>query len=156
LIGYSVAQEAFPEAATQTFKQGACVVLASGYLQEAGADPTVVMGIASGPGHNKASVNLVQQSVYLAGFGNLFQGNLDDGAAGVQTAATDRGLSYGIAKHSGTGTWYVDKTETTAKRVVVWGFWLGVCDGVQAAVGDTLGQIFFAFDATYFQGAHVV
>jgi hypothetical protein len=153
LGGLSVAQENVPEAATQTFKQGAVVQLVAGYMQECGADPTLILGIASGPGQSGATAGAKNQSVYLAHPLNLFMGNIDDGSGTGVTAATDRGKMYGIAKHSSTGKWYVDNTDTTNKRVVIWDFWDGAQDGIAAAIGDTLGYVFFQFDPTYFQGS---
>lgn len=154
LIGLSIPQEDFPEAATQTFKKGALCFLSAGYLQECGADPALIMGVASRDGQNGGTAGAKHQAVYLAHPGTLFRGNLDDGSGTTTSAATDRGKMYGVAKHSGSGKWYVDSTDTTAKRVVIWGFWDGVQDGVQAAVGDLLLPVYFQFDPTYFQGAH--
>ena len=154
LVGLSIPQENFPEAATQTFKQGACVRLTAGYLGECGADPELIMGIASREGQSGSASGDKNQSVYLAHPATLFMGSLDDGAGTYVSLATDRGKMYGIAKHSGTGKWYVDSGDTTNKRVIIWGFWTGVQDGVAAAVGDYLTWVLFQFDPTYFQGSH--
>lgn len=151
LSGLAIPEEAFPEKATQTFKAGACVFLSAGYLTECGADPTLVMGIASRDGQNVASDGLKKHVVYLAHPSTLFKGNLDNNSGTTTSAATDVGKMYGIAKHS-SGKWYVDSTDTTNKRVVLWGFWDGAQDGVQAGVGDTLAHMYFQFDPAYFQG----
>lgn len=154
LGGYSIPQEAFKEAATQTFKKGALVFLSAGYLQECGADPALIMGVASRDGQNGANAGDYKQSVYLAHPGTLFLGNLDNGSGSTTSAATDVGKMYGVAKHSSSGKWYVDSTDVTAKRVILWNFWDGAQDGLTAGVGDTLAQMYFQFDPTYFQGSH--
>lgn len=153
LNGTSIPQESFPEAATQTFKHGAPVLLSVGYIQECGADPALILGIASRNGQNGATAGLYSQSVILAHPDTLFEANLDNASGTTASAHTDRGKNYGIAKHVGTGTWYVDSTDVTAKRVVIWGFWTGVQDGVQAAIGDLLHPCYFQFDPAYFQGS---
>jgi hypothetical protein len=153
LTGLSLAREAFAEAASQTYKAGAPVVLASGLLQECGTDPILIMGIAAGEGKNVAAA-AAKQTVYLAHPDTLFKGNLDDGSGTRATVQSDLGKFFGIAKDSGSGKWYVDSTELSNKRVIIWGFWDGVQDGVQAAIGDTLGHVYFQFGHAYFQGGH--
>lgn len=154
LIGLSIPTENFPEAASQTFKKGALVYLSAGYLNECGADPTLIMGIASADGQDGTNAGDESQPVFLAHPGTLFLGNLDNGSSSAASAATDRGKMYGVAKHSSSGKWYVDSTDTTNKRVVIWGFWDGAQDGVNVAVGDNLTPVYFQFDPTYFQGSH--
>lgn len=154
LTGLSIAEEAFKEAATQTFEKGALVFLSAGYLQECGADPALIMGVASREGQNGATAGLYKNPVYLAHPSTLFLGNLDNGSGSTTSAATDVGKMYGVAKHSSSGKWYIDSTEVTNKRVIIWNFWDGIQDGVQAGVGDTLAQMYFQFDPTYFQGSH--
>lgn len=152
LAGLSLVAESFPEKASSTFKMGACVFTTVGYLTECGADPPLIMGIASRDGQNGGSDGTYSQTVYLAHPTNLFKGNLDNGSGNVASAATDRGKMYGIAKHSSSGKWYVDTTDVTNKRVVVWGFWDGAQDGAAGGIGDNLTAIYFAFDPAYFQG----
>ena len=157
LAGTPVPKEGFPEAASQTFKKGALVYLnSSGYLVECGTDPTLIMGVATADGGN-AAAGAVTQVVELAHPSTLFLGNLDtSGSEGNGTSAqADTGKMYGVVKSSVTGTpWYVDKTETTNKRVIVWHLWEGVQDGIPMAVGDTIPWVVFAFDPAYFQGHH--
>lgn len=153
LTGLSLAQESFYEAAAQTYKPGAVVQLVSGLLQECGADPVLIMGVAAGDGKN-ASAGTARQTVYLAHPDILFKGNLSDATGTAISEQSDVGKYYGIAKDAVSGTWYVDKGDTTNKRVIVWGFWDGVQDGVQAAVGDTLTHVYFQFGHSYFQGGH--
>jgi hypothetical protein len=66
LSGMAVPRQEFPEAATQTFKAGAPVVLQAGYLQECGANPPLIMGIASKDGQSGASAGAKAQVVFLA------------------------------------------------------------------------------------------
>src|SRR5690606_3619907 len=77
LTGLSLAQESFYEAAAQTYKPGAVVQLVSGLLQECGADPVLIMGVAAGDGKN-AAAGTARQTVYLAHPDILFKGNLSD------------------------------------------------------------------------------
>ncbi len=157
LSGMSVPREEFPEAASQTFKKGAPVFLRVGYLEECGTDPVLIMGVATRDGQNGGSAGAKTQVVELAHPDTLFLGNVDDGGSqgnGV-TAATTRGRMLGITKHSSTGKWHVDTAKGTAalkSRVIVWNFYLNAQDGVNQAVGDTLGWVLFSFDPGYFQG----
>jgi hypothetical protein len=140
LTGLPYPRQAVPEAATQTFKLGALVVCTSGFLVECGADPALILGVASRAGQNGASAGLKENVVYLAHPDTLFVGNLDTSAsegAGV-TAATDRFLTYGVAKRT-SSHWYVDKTDTTNKRVRIFDFWN------EDAVGDVMGRVLFKF-----------
>jgi hypothetical protein len=154
LSGHSIPRESFPEAASQTFKKGDLVYLNGGYLTACGADPTLIMGVATSDGHNTAA-GADSTVVELAHPNTLFIGNLDTQAsegAGT-TAATDRGKMYGVkALAAAPYQWYVDKTDVTNKRVIVWDIWTAVQDGVPMAVGDIIGWVVFAFDPTYFQG----
>ena len=153
LGGLSIPGENFPEQATQTFKMGAVVSLTAGYLGEAVADPTLIMGIATRDGQNGATAGAKDQLVHLAGGLTLFRGNLDNGAGTLASAATDRGKMYGLAKHAPSGKWYVDSTDVTNKRVVIWDFWDGAQDGLNMVIGDNLHWVLFQFDHSYFQGA---
>ena len=159
LSGMSVPREEFPEAATQVFKKGAPVVLTAGYLGECGANPALIMGIATRDGQNGATPGAKSQVVELAHSDTLFLGNIDAGSAGTGvTAATNRGAMMGLTKHVASGKWSVDNAKATAAagaRVVVWGFWLNAQDGVNQAIGDTLGWVLFSFSPAYFQGSTV-
>jgi hypothetical protein len=140
LTGLPYPRQEVPEAATQTFRIGALVVCTSGYLVECGADPALILGVASKAGQNGGSAGLKKQTVYLAHPDTLFVGNLDTSAAegAGTTAATDRFLTYGVAKRA-SSHWYVDKTDTTNKRVRIFDFW------DEDAVGDIMGRVLFKF-----------
>jgi hypothetical protein len=139
-----------PEGASQTFKAGALCVFASGYVAECGADPALITGLATRDGQN-AAAGTKRQNFILAHPATLFLGYLDTSAsegAGT-TAATDRGLSYGVAKNAATGKWYVDKTETSNKRVTVWDVWEQPVGGVTPAWGDIMTPVLFTIAAPY-------
>jgi len=140
-----------PEAATQTYKKGALVTFVAGYITECGADPALIAGIAERDGQNIATSGLKRVSVTLAHPATLFLGYLDTSAAegaGV-SAATDRGLSYGVAKNAATGKWYIDKTDVTAKRVTIWELWDQVSDAGLPAWGDIMTPVLFTFAAPF-------
>ena len=141
VTGLPYPRQEVPETASVTFKRGAPVVCTSGFLAECGADPALILGIASKDGQNGGSNGLKKQVVYIAHPDVLFKGNLDDsGAIGTGvTAATDRFLTYGIAKRASGGLWYVDKADTTNKRVRIWDFW------DEDAIGDIGGRVIFQF-----------
>jgi hypothetical protein len=142
LTGLPYPRQSVPETASVTFLMGALVVCTSGYLAECGADPALILGVASAAGHNGATDGLYKQTVYLAHPDTLFVANLDtSGGGGVGTgvtAATDRFLTYGVAKRS-SSHWYVDKSDTTNKRVRIFDFW------DEDAIGDVMGRVLFKF-----------
>src|SRR5688572_69882 len=151
LVGPGLPSMELAEAATQTFKAGALCVCASGYVQECGADPSLITGLATRDGQSGATAGAKSQDFILAHPATLFLGYLDTSAAeGAGTsAATDRGLSYGVAKNSATGKWYVDKTETSNKRVTVWQVWEQVIDQQLPAWGDIMTPVVFTIAAPY-------
>lgn len=148
LTGIPYPRVAVPETASQTYLRGALVRSTAGLLVECGADPSHILGVAANPGHNSAA-GLDKTVVYLAHPDTLFKGNLDLSAAvgtGV-TAVTDRFTSYGVAKRAVAPlNWYVDKTETTNDRVVVWEF------HDEDAIGDVMGRVYFQFVSLFCQG----
>jgi hypothetical protein len=160
LSGMAVPRQEFPEAATQTFKAGAPVVLQAGYLQECGANPPLIMGIASKDGQSGASAGAKAQVVFLAHPDTLFIGNLDASAAGTGVgAATDRGKMYGITKYASGGKWSVDtdKAAAATRRVVIWDLWDEVISGTTGSATlpawtDTVPRVVFSFDPQFFQG----
>lgn len=150
LNGMSIPKEEFGEVASSTFKKGApCVIDANGFLAECGADPALIMGLATRDGQNNAVDDVKKNVVELAAPGVLFLGNFDNGSASQAGAVTRRSEKFGIAKHGGTGKWYVDSTDTTNKRVVLWNYW---DQDSGYAVGDNLSRWLFQFDPIYFQG----
>jgi len=156
----SVPRQDFPEAATQTFKAGAPVYLNLGYLNECGANPQLIMGIASRDGQSGSAAGAKTQTVVLAHPDTLFIGNLDASAALTGTgAATDRGKMYGITKHASNGKWSVDTDKAVAatSRVVVWDLYDQLISGstgsgVEPAWTDTTPVVVFSFGNTFYQG----
>jgi len=125
------------EGATQTFKKGAPLVVSSGYLIEASADPTEIFGIAEEDGEN-ASAGVKSTRFMRPTPGNTFEGTFSNGGTAVALAQTDLGVDYGITKDDTTGFWYVDKAKTTTSaRVTIVGF--------RDAVGATDARVFFVF-----------
>ena len=124
-------KDSIKEAASETFKKGAVLGLASGLLSELGADPTNILGVALADGQNVTTNP--RNEVALAKPGALFIANLSGASV---TAQTDLGTKYGLVK---VGTnWHVDKTDTTNTRVVVRSVDVD-------AIGDINGRVVFEF-----------
>lgn len=116
LFGVEPAQLPFPEADSQTFKQGALVTLASGKLAECGADPAAILGLAVADGQNV--VGAANVGVELITPDSLVIMSVKGTDDANETAAADVGASFGVVKDA-SGHWCVDKDDTTAKRVTV-------------------------------------
>ncbi len=126
------------EGTSKTFLAGAPLVWSSGYLQEAGSDPTLIAGIAAEPGHNITAGT--QKVMYYPLQGNVFEGNLAQAAANTTSATTDPGKAYGIvARSSGTAHWVVDSADTSATRVRILDF------ALPSIVGDVNARVTFTF-----------
>ncbi len=130
----------FLEAATQTFKRGAPLQWASGYVSEASADDDEIIGIAETDAHNDTSAGTHVMRVIPALPGMVFSGHLGNGSGlttDYTTLQTDIGAVYGIVKDGTNLGWLVDQDETTNVRVRVIGF--------QDAVGTANGRVYFIF-----------
>ncbi len=135
-----------PEGASKTHLRGAPLVYSSGNLQEAGADPTTVVGVAAHAGRNVAAG---ARSFFIPPEENVvFVGSLDTSAGeGTGTvAATDLGVEYGITKSAQAGAttlnkWYVDKNKTGGSARVK------VVELIDAAA-TVQGRVGFIFLAT--------
>jgi hypothetical protein len=103
------------EAASQTFKKGAIVVYSSGYVAEAGSDPSYILGVALNAGHNGAA-GAYKTLVALAHDSNTFVANVKGSGNANKTAQSDVGAAYGIVSDTN-GEWFVDKDDTTNVRV---------------------------------------
>jgi hypothetical protein len=151
ISGSPIPKQAVPEKASQTFVKGAlCFVDTTGYNVECGADPALVLGVATADGANNAASGAVIDVLELAHPGTLFRGYLDTSASeGTGTTAqTDLLKGYGVAKSASGGVWYIDKADTSNKRVVLWEFW----GEPGFAVGDTRPHVIFGFIYANFQG----
>jgi len=149
LYGTVIPREEFPEAASTTFKAGAPVVAAAGFINEAGADPALVLGIATKDGGNKTPAGAAAQVIEVALPEILFMGNLSNAAGTAVTAVADRVAKYGLAKEAVSGKWYVDKGEVTTLGVTIWNFWLQDKD----VIGDVRGRVIFSFRSAVCQAS---
>lgn len=101
----------YPLATGASFLEGALVVAAAGEVDECGADPAAILGVAL---HDAgADPDTAEVLVALATGESTFV--MQGSSAPV---AADEGVEYGVAK-DGDGIWIVDKTETVNTRVVV-------------------------------------
>lgn len=119
----------YPEAANQTFKWGDLVYMNGGYLTICGADPASVLGIAKQDGHN-TTAGLYKDDVLLITHDTLILMQVHHGTpANAVIEAADLMADYGIAVSG--NIWYVDKEETTNKRVRIIEFYdeLGTLNG---------------------------
>ena len=113
--------------ASQTFVRGALLTRSSGRLVEAGTDPVLVLGVAL---HRAKDPRAGSSSVagdpvqYIPTIWSLeFEANLMGAAAANYTLAqTDQFITYGVAKDSTTGFWFIDQSDTTNDRVFITDF----------------------------------
>lgn len=126
-----------PEAATQTYFDGAPVVITAGGVTECGANPARVDGVGIGNAHNYATQvadGLHNAMFTLPDSGIIYQMSIDkasaQGGALAVLAASTVGATFGITKDvigsSPAGTplyWYLDVDKNAAnQRVEVVGF----------------------------------
>ena len=121
-----------PEAATQTFSDGALVVISGGGVTQCGANPTRIDGVAVGAGNNYASQTadgLHNHMFTLPDTDIIYEMSIDkasaQGGALAVLAASTVGATYGVTLDTG-GTnnyWYLDVDKSAAnQRVLVIGF----------------------------------
>jgi hypothetical protein len=124
------------EGSGQSFKKGEFVYLdGNGLVVICGSDPALILGIAEKDATGTANSAC---PVILAAPGVLFVGCFDNGSASVAVTQASIGKAYGIAVTS--AKWYVDSTDTTNDRAVVWEAW----DGDGQAIGDYLQWVIFS------------
>lgn len=138
----------FREAATQTFKKGAPLVFTGvvntggNTVQEGGADPTNIVGIAEEAGENNAVAGAKKVRCTPLTGDYVFEGILGNGDTTDYTlAVTDIGDVFGITKAADNG-WFVDKQKATifgasSVRVRV--------TGIKDAAGTVNGRVQFVF-----------
>lgn len=128
-----------PESALQTFTKGAVLVASGGFLEEGGANPTAIVGVADEPGQNGATDGAKTTHYTPALSDIVFEAILDSaGALGARAiAATDLWTEVGITKHAD-GSWYldVDKVGATGRARII---------RFKDPVGTLLGRVFFIF-----------
>lgn len=113
------------------FKRGAPVVATAGEIDECGANPALILGVAnedalSGPGHEPANSSKVLQvtgldyrtSITMADRQTIFVGELVNGDdVTIAPADADREAEYGITKPA--SGWAVDKGNANDRVHVV-------------------------------------
>jgi hypothetical protein len=106
-----------PESASHEGIIGEVQTWASGYVDTAGADPTV-LGILAQAGHNDSSAGDSDIAVIVATPQTIFEANLAQAAANTTAAATSLGTAYGIiARSTGTAWWVIDSSDTSNTRL---------------------------------------
>ena len=131
---HSTPSDQKPEAASQTFKVGAPLVWSSGYLAEAGTNPTEIFGVSLAAGHGftyaggpAVAVDEAIPPLNLCGFvpigpGVIFAISVDkasgQGTSSAILAQASEGVTFGITKDSTTGYWYLDVDKTATYLVV--------------------------------------
>jgi hypothetical protein len=128
----------FPQAAAQTFKRGALLVIdAGGAAAECGADPASIAGVALADAADYSWQNdtfgTVDPGIPVALADQEFRGTLEG-----TFAASDIGAAYGVVLDA-SGYWTVDRSDTSATRVRI----TGVDDEVE--VGDVNAPVRFVF-----------
>ena len=122
------------EAATQTFSDGALLVLSGGTAAQTGANPTRIDGIAVGAGHNDTTAGTHNVMFTLPNENMVYEMSIDQASAKASATAvlaqSDVGTTIGVTLDtigsSPAGTplyWYVDVDKKGAnQRVLVIGF----------------------------------
>jgi len=155
IFGTPLPRRNTPEKASGTFKKGAVVFMNAGFLDECGANPALILGVATRDAQNGATDGAKSQLVELASPGVLFKGYLDTSASegtGV-SANTDLFKGVGLTKSAAGGFWYADKGKTTVNvRAVIWDFWLSVENAQQVVIGDIRPPVLFGVTYANFQG----
>ena len=130
------------EASGQAWKAGSPLVMSSGLLTEAtdAADQASVWGFASDPATGVANTS----TSYIPNIpGILFEAVLSNAGNGIALTQAMIGLSYGIAKDTTTGFWYVDQSDTTNAEVTVVGYKQPIYK-----IGDLDAVVFFYYRET--------
>lgn len=125
-------------AGSESWARGALLIPSSGYLAEAGDDPTDIVGVAL---HAVTSATAGDVAQYIpASPEQEFIGTLDS-AASLGTHAlviTNRYVKYGVSVDA-SGIWYIDVDETSDDLVRV------IVTDLVDQVGDIMGRVRFRF-----------
>lgn len=110
------------EGTTQSYKKGAPLVYSSGYVVEASANPTAILGIATanagGTTHQAAAPIVPVNSRSL-----IFEISIDGAASNNNAPGTGSlaqanvGSTYGITKDAASGFWYLDTSKSGSNQV---------------------------------------
>ncbi len=121
----------YPEAASQSFKAGQLVYLASGKVTVCADDATVILGMAMQDASGTTDADVL---VAVFGEDTMVLSSIYHGTPGsAVTAITDVGVKYGLQVDS--NKCYVDKEETTSLAFIVQKIYEG------DAVGDQYGRV---------------
>ena len=137
--GHSVPQSQAPVDAAAVYKKGAVLVVVSNELEEGGANPVNIAGIANHdnpPANTPAETGLFVEAREWMEFVGSIDDNTDLGNGAI--AAADLFTAYGITEDTN-GIWYVDKGKTAAADVRV------RITRFLDAVGTTNGRVAFQF-----------
>jgi hypothetical protein len=145
-IAAGTPMESAPEAAAQTFKEFAPVILTSGTIVESTSpisSTNKLIGFATGP----ASGVTARACTYVEATADVeFEFTLSNATAGTATLAqTDVGLIYPITKDTATGNWYLDKNATSTDG--------GLITRLKDPVGTVDGRVFVAITRPAVLGA---
>ena len=153
-----------PEGASETFKKGMAVYLASDGVTVCGANPGKILGFAADDAHNDGTAGTHKVGVYLALPGTIFEGNLvtsgnangnNASPTGATTAQALLGLSYGINQDGTNFLTTVDTSDTGGgkERVTVLAMaeQYGVDDSYRGTLGDIGARVLFTVMAAYSQ-----
>ena len=128
------------EAAGQTYKVGAPLIVTAGLVSEAGAAPALVKYIAAAAA---TGVTGGDNIAYLIGDDDLWEMSAEDALT-----QADIGNNYDIVKDATTGVWYVDSAGT-GDQVSVVSFKQTPSLG---AIGDTKARVIVKFDSANIAG----
>ncbi len=140
-----------PEAATQTYFDGALLVASGGNIQECGANPTRIDGVSVGPAHNDATAATHNAMFTLPNDDIVYEISIDQASAKASAtavlAAADVETTIGVTKDtigsSPAGTplyWYADVDKKGAnQRVLIIGF------PVWSPAGTVNGRVWVKF-----------
>jgi hypothetical protein len=129
------------EAATQTFKKGELVYLASGYLTECSDNPSLIAGIAAEDGHNDSSAG-----THTVTYVPIVPGDILEANTTTLTTATNVGTVYDLYRDTTNSKAQVLLT-TSNPRVII------VKLSPRDTVGDTYGRVYISFVSKYLQFA---
>lgn len=137
--GQSIPQDQGPVDAAAVYEAGAVLIIVSSELEEGGANPVNIAGIAN---HKNPPTNTPSETgLFVPALSYMrFVASIDDSSA-LDTgaiAATDLYTAYGITEDSN-GVWYIDKNKTAAATVRV-----RIID-FQDAIGTVNGRVVFQF-----------
>lgn len=132
-----------PEAATQTYIDGALLVASGGNMQECGANPTRIDGVSVGAAHNDAVAGTHNAMFTLPNDDIIYEVSIDkasaQGGALAVLAQSDMETTIGVTKDS-SGCWYVDVDKKAANQRM-----LLIAFPVWSPAGTVNGRVYAKF-----------